>query len=302
MLERLRSFLVVSEEGSLNRAAARLRLTQPSLTRQMQALEQEIGGPLLERQTSGVQPTALGQVVAGSLRPVLAQFDATLADLRRQARGHRAELRIGYLGSAAQRFLNPALAALRHEHPESKVKLLDLTPGEQMAALREGSIDLALIGQEGATLARDFYTRKLATLGVRVALSLDHRLAKRRAIKPAELRDEAFIGAPESEVPGRNRWTAQICRRAGFQPKFIGDAQSVGEAFSLIASENAVALVPDYFTPSLAPGIIMRPLDDPEARWDLLLTWQRGRAGDVLKAMVELMSRLARETADRRNS
>ena len=119
VIDLLRTFLVVLEEGSLSRAATRLHVTQPSLTRRMQALETEIGGPLLERQSSGVQPTALGQAVLAGMRPVLAQYDTALADLRRHARGQRAELRIGYIGSAAHAYLNPALGALRRKHPES---------------------------------------------------------------------------------------------------------------------------------------------------------------------------------------
>ncbi len=145
MIELLRAYGIVVEEGSLNRAAERLHISQPSLTRQMQSLEREIGGSLLERQPSGVKPTTLGQATLLAARPLLDQYDAVCADLRRQARGQRAELRIGYIGSAAQTYLNPALTALRREHPEAKVKLLDLTPGEQIAALKKGDIDLALI-------------------------------------------------------------------------------------------------------------------------------------------------------------
>src|SRR4029079_1493621 len=89
MIELLRAFCIVVEEGSLNRAAARLHITQPSLTRQMQALESEIGGALLERQSSGVKPPALGQAALAGVGPVLEQYDAMCADLRRQARGQR---------------------------------------------------------------------------------------------------------------------------------------------------------------------------------------------------------------------
>ena len=294
VIDQLRSFFVILEEGSLNRAAARLHVTQPSLTRRMQALEAELGGLLLERMTRGVQATALGQATVAGMRPVLAQFDLVLADLRRQARGQRAELRIGYIGSAAHTYLNPALAALRREHPEAKVKLLDLTPGEQIAALNQGEIDLALIGQEGASLARDFYTLKLATLGVCVALPSDHPLAARRELHPADLKGEVFIGAPEAEVPGRNRWVARICRKGGFKPRFVMDAGSIGESFSLIASEGAVMLLPDYFASTPPPGTILLPLIDDAATWDLLLVRQRGRAPVVLKAMVALMTRTAR--------
>lgn len=293
MIELLRSFFVILEEGSLNRAAIHLHVTQPSLTRRMQALETEIGGQLLERQSSGVQPTALGQSVVAGMRPLMEQFETTLADLRRQARGQRAELRIGYIGSAAHTYLNPALTALRHAHPEAKVRLLDLTPGEQIAALNKGEIDLALIGQEGAGLSRDFYTLKLATLGVCVVLPSDHTLASRRELQPSDLRGEVFIGAPEVAVPGRNRWVERICRKGGFKPRFVVEADSIGESFSLVASEGAVMLLPDYFAQTPPPGTVLLPLIDEAATWDLLLIRQRGRAPAVLKAMIGLMAQAA---------
>jgi DNA-binding transcriptional LysR family regulator len=107
MLELFRSFLVVLREGSLNRAAAALHVTQPSLTRQMQSLEAQIGAPLLERQPSGVKPTALGLAMTEQLEPVLERYDAALADLRRNARGQNLDLRIGYLAAAAHAFLIP---------------------------------------------------------------------------------------------------------------------------------------------------------------------------------------------------
>ncbi len=113
MIDRIRALLTVIEEGSVNRAAVRLRITQPALSRQMQALENEIGGKLLERETSGVKPTGLGHALVKSMRPLVESYDAALAELRRQARGERSELRVGYLISAAQSVLTPALARLR---------------------------------------------------------------------------------------------------------------------------------------------------------------------------------------------
>ncbi|MBS0661305.1 MAG: LysR family transcriptional regulator [Verrucomicrobia bacterium] len=290
----LRAFFVVVEEGSLNRASARLHLSQPALSRQMQSLEHQLGGPLLERLSSGVKPTALGQETLARLQPLLAQVDGALAELRRIARGQREELRIGYLGSAAQLYLNPALVCLRRTHPEARVKLLDLTPGEQLAALREGRLDLALIGQEGAGPARDFYTRRLATLGCCVALAGDHPLARRRQLRLTDLATEAFLSAPEAHVPGRNRWVAQLCRRAGFRPRFVAEGDSIGESFSLVASEGAVLVLPDYFAETPPPGVKLLPLSDDAARWDLLLLWQRGRPSAVLKAMIELLTENAR--------
>lgn len=131
--------------------------------------------------------------------------------------------------------------------------------------MKKGDIDLALIGQEGASLSRDFYTRKLATLGVCVVLPSDHPLASLRELRPVDLKHEAFIGAPDSDVPGRKQWIARLCRKAGFRPRFIADAASIGEGFSMIASEGAVTLLPDYFAQTPPPGVALVPLIDEAA-------------------------------------
>ena len=136
VLAQLRAFLISLGEGSLNRAAVRLRMSQSALSRQMQALEAEIGGALLERTTGGVRPTDAGNALASSLPSVLAEYDAAIAEARRLARGQRDLIRIGYLRSTGHMFLNPALSALRRTHPEVRVEPLALSPGEQIAALR----------------------------------------------------------------------------------------------------------------------------------------------------------------------
>ncbi|MBV8640779.1 MAG: LysR family transcriptional regulator, partial [Verrucomicrobia bacterium] len=246
MLAQLRAFLIALEEGSLNRAALRLRISQSTLSRQMQVLENEIGGALLERTTAGIRPTDAGYALATSLPRVLADYDAAIEEARRLARGQRDLIRLGYLGSAAQMFLDPALSALRRAHPEVKVKLLDLSPGEQIVALRKGEIDLALIGQEGALLSSEFYIRKLTTLGVVAVMPADHPLASRKRISLQELHGERFISSPEEDLPGRDRWIIQLCRRAGFRPNFVQKAGSVSNMFTLIGSEGAVTLVPAY--------------------------------------------------------
>jgi DNA-binding transcriptional LysR family regulator len=287
VLAQLRAFLVALEEGSLNRAAVRMRMSQSALSRQMQALEAEIGGPLLERTTSGVRPTDTGYALAVSLPPVLAGYDAAMAEARRLARGQRDLIRIGYLGSAAQIFLDPALSALRRSHPEVKIKLLDLSPGEQITALRKGEIDLALIGQEGALLSHEFYIRKLTTLPVVAVMPADHPLAARKRISLKELRGERFISSPEKDLPGRDRWITQLCRQAGFRPQFVQDAASVSNMFTLIGSEGAVTLVPAYLKSFPVAGIAMVQLSDLKATWDFLVVWQRGRAAKSLRVLLD---------------
>lgn len=290
MIGHLRSFLVVAEEGSLNRAAARLRLSQPSLSRQMQALESEIGGRLLERSSSGVQLTDVGHALAERAVAVLAGYDTAMAEARRLARGQKEELRVGFLGSTARNYINPALAALRVRHPEIKVRLLDLSPGEQLEALRRGEIDVGLIGQEGSVASHDFYTRKLATLPVVAILPLDHPLAGRGKIRLEELKGERFVKAPERDMPGRDRWITQLCRQAGFRPKFAQEAESLSQKLSLVSGEGAVALDPAYLREIPAAGVAMVPISDTYATWDFLVVWQRGRTAAPTLVFLDALS------------
>jgi DNA-binding transcriptional LysR family regulator len=294
VLAQLRAFLIIMEEGSLNRAAIRLRISQSTLSRQMQALEADIGGALLERTTTGVRPTDAGHALASSLPKVLAGYDAAIAEARRLARGQRDLIRVGYLGSAAQMFLDPALSLMRRSHPEVKVKLLDLSPGEQIAALRKGEIDLALIGQEGALVSTEFYTLKLTTLPLVAVMPADHSLASKKRISLKELCNERFISSTEEDLPGHDRRITQLCRRAGFRPKFVQEAVSVSNMFTLVVSEGAVALVPSYLKHFPVAGVAMVELSDKEATWDFLVVWQRGRIAKSLRELLDALANVSR--------
>src|SRR6266481_6452057 len=141
VIEKLRLFQLVLEEGSLRRAAERLHISQSAITRQLQLLEHDLGGRVLERTSAGVRPTSGGHALAAKAGALLAQYDSTLAEVRRLVRGESERLRIGYVASAVQEYLGPALSALRRAYPKIKVKMLDLTPAEQILALRRGEID-----------------------------------------------------------------------------------------------------------------------------------------------------------------
>ena len=289
-LDLLRSFFSIIEHGSLNKAAERLRVSQSTLTRQMHSLEHEIGGRLFERETTGVALTASGHALADGVRPVLAQFDSVIAEVRTRAHGKSTQLRVGYMPSAAADYLHPALKELRRVHPEVKVKLLDLSPGEQIPALRKGEIDLALIGNAGAFLSREFFVRRIASLPLMVAMPETHPLAEQTVLRMADLKRESFIGAPESELPGHNRWLVQICKRAGFRPRFLLDAGSLAEGLASIVMEGAVSLQPEYAKRAAVPGVVFRPLRDAAAKWDLMVAWQRGKTAPPVRVLVDALT------------
>ncbi|MEO5712756.1 MAG: LysR family transcriptional regulator [Luteolibacter sp.] len=290
MLDRISALFTVLEEGSVNRAAVRLRITQPALSRQMKSLENDVGGKLLERESSGVKPTGLCHSLVKAMRPVIESYHAALSDIRRQARGMNSELRVGYLISAAQFALTPALERLRKTHPELRLLLHDLSPKEQIDALRAGELDVALIGQEGVVAARDFYHKKLRSLGVCAALSVSDPLAGSRCISIKELKGRDFIGVDEDQMPGRNQWITGLCRAAGFKPRFLTSPDGITNVLSLVASESAVTLLPDYFSGFKHPGVTFVPVSDDKARWDFIVLWQRGKVPASTVALVDALS------------
>lgn len=291
MLDRIRSFLVVLEEGSVNMAARRLGVAQPTLSRHIQSLEVEFGAPLFERDSRGMRPTDLGYFVRDTFLPVLNDYDAALSEAQAFAQGRHYNLRVGYLGLAATRYLNPALALLKQEYPDLKLLLYDQSPREQVESLRAGKLDIAIIGQDTIDMAEDFYQRRAARMGVCVLIPAAHPLTERMEFPLAELEKELFVGVSEKAVPGRNFWISQLCSNAGFTPKFIAKTSDVSETHTLVVSEGAVALLPDYLEGAPPPGIVYRRLSDKWATWDMFVLRQRGRGSDAAKRLFSLIGK-----------
>jgi DNA-binding transcriptional LysR family regulator len=289
----LRAFLAVIEEGSLHRAATRLSLSHSALSRQMQALEHELGGKLLERSSTGVQPTAGGYALAASMGKLLVSYDSAMLEARRMVRGETERLRIGYLASAYEEYLAPALKRLCQLHPRIKVKLFDLFPGEQITALRRGEIDVALTQEIGDLLGRDFYARELAVTESIVCLPAGHPLASRKQVKIADLKNETFVSGTEDRVPGYRRRLAQICRDCGsFRPKLIDNSGDLSSKLAMVANEDAVALLPAYMRHQASPGVVIVPVADARATWRLFVVWQRGKtAGPLLTLLDSLLAK-----------
>ena len=288
MLAQLRSFLAVIEEGSLHRAAARLNMSQSALSRQMQALEDELGGRLLERSTSGVRPTAGGHVLAEKMGRFLADYDTAMLEVRRAVRGEKEQLRIGYLASAFQEYLEPALNRVREAYPKVRVKLFDMFPGEQVTGLRNGEIDVAMIDQGGEYMEREFYTRKLTVVRSVVALPAAHPLAERPQVKLAELKDETFLCSTEETVPGQRQWLIDMCRKCGkFKPRLMTNPGDVMTGLGMVANEDVVCLLPAFMRHLTAPNVILAPVADAGATWDLYVVWQRGRVSGPVAELLK---------------
>lgn len=290
MLPQIRAFLIVSQEGSINRAAERLRMSQSALSRQIQSLEHEMGGALFERTSSGISLTPAGLALRARMSAVLSGYDRAVMEVRRIVRGEQTILRIGYMASAAKDYLETALQHVRAQHPGLVLKLLDLSPGEQIAAFRAGEIDVGMTDESAEVLAREFYTRVLVSIPTLVALPEQHRLRKLASVRLAQLKNEVFVQSDEGEVPGLTRRIAALCWRHGkFRPRFVGPTHSLAETLQTIANENAVAILPRFARNHSATGVVFVPLADEAVQSKILVVWQRGTPTPALRTLLDAL-------------
>lgn len=205
-------------------------------------------------------------------------------------RGEQAVLRIGYMASAAKEYLEAALKHVRTQHPGAVVKLLDLSPGEQIAAFRAGEIDVGLTDESAAVLAREFYTRVLVSIPCLVALPEQHPLRKLRSVRLAQLKNEVFVQANEQEVPGLTRRLTALCWRLGkFRPRFVGPTRTLADTLQTVANENAVAILPEFARNHVATGVVLRPLADEAVTAQILVVWQRGKPTAAQRTLLDAL-------------
>jgi DNA-binding transcriptional LysR family regulator len=119
-------------------------------------------------------------------------------------------------------------------------------------------------------------------------------LAAHAEIALSDLRREMFVGADPEEIPGFNPWLIQLCRRAGFRPKIVENADSLTHTLSLLVAEHAVTLLPSLVEKFRVPGVVFRPLRSPAVKWDLQVAWQRGKIAAPVRELVDLLTARAR--------
>ncbi|ALE72574.1 LysR family transcriptional regulator [Pseudonocardia sp. EC080610-09] len=201
-LRQLRYALALAEHRHFGRAARSLGITQPTLSRRLAALEQELGTSLFDRTSDGVFPTAAGEVWTANARRVLAQVDRGADDARRAARGHRGTLRLAFVGSALVQLLPSLLARFRGTHPAIGLECMELASTHSTAALLAGTVDVAV--SRGAPRGRGAETLTSVPVGHDQLVALCHRshpFASQPAVTVDQLRGEPLVTTTGSEEP-----------------------------------------------------------------------------------------------------
>jgi DNA-binding transcriptional LysR family regulator len=257
----LRYFAAVAAEGNLTRAAERLFVSQPALTRQIRQLETQLGAQLFTRSRAGMALTAAGQALAERVPAVLAGFDQALAEAKSAASRAARVLRVGFLAGAANEATQPIIAAFARCRPGWRVEMRAASWTDPAAGLADGDADVALLrlpfpGQDSLRV------EVLLTEPRWVALPATHPLAGRDHICFRDLWDEPFVAAPAETGAWRDWWLATGEREG--HPARIGAVTETGQPddwLTAIANGCGVALAPQSAARYYArPGIAYRPV------------------------------------------
>lgn len=285
-LRQLRNFLVVAQTLNISKAARRLHVTQPALSRQIQDLEAEVGSVLFLREPGRLRLTAAG----AALRTHGAKGVAVMDDALRRARSVTAPaatgLRIGYYGVSWAVLVEPALKRLRREYAGLTLTLTDHPPAQLAAGLRRGNLDVVLLNRDFK--APNVLTNQVARVPMLVALPVDHALARKRLIDLADLRSEKIISFARHVGFGRDRPFVAACRTAGFAPKIRYGPVTLSELMLSVATHHGIALITILAQGAPHPGVVLRKLATPVCL-DIYAAYSR-TAPPAARRLAELMA------------
>jgi LysR family transcriptional regulator, hca operon transcriptional activator len=281
-LRHLRYFIAVAEEGSLTLAAEkRLRTTQPSLGRQIRALEDEIGTKLMTRSVRGIELTAAGRAFVDHARLVVTQAEAGKEVARRAAQAAKPSLAVGFLSGY---LLPDAMRTLSDELPQIEVSLSSDYSPRLADALIKGRLDAAFMRPEPH--AGNLVYKRLHAEPLIVVFSKGHRLAARKSIRLPEIKNEPFI-KPAKTAPTLRKIVEDSLKRAGLDTRADHEAHNFAHTFSIISSARAVALMPAYAKNYLPSFVTSRPIKGDVPTVDLVVGYNRANTSQVLKLFLE---------------
>lgn len=259
-LRHLRYFVAVAEEENITRAAARLHVSQPPLSRQIRDLEEELGLELFRRSPKSIRLTAAGKVFLDEARAVLHRADEALATARSLSGAEREELHVGYAPSLTVSILPETLRRFQAACPKTRVRLHDLSTEEMLARLRDPSLDVALMIKPARRSLSGLAFVKLAENAVCVAAHPEHPLAQRPTVRLAQVARQPLIAYSQADYPEYHAWLVRLLAKQGLEPQIAEQHDASTSLIASVESGRGVALVQEGFERLAGPRLALRPL------------------------------------------
>ncbi|HEX2749093.1 MAG TPA: LysR substrate-binding domain-containing protein [Verrucomicrobiales bacterium] len=259
-LRHLRYFIAVAEEQNVTRAAERLRVAQPSLSRQIRDLEEELGIALFEHRARAVRLTEAGRVFLTEAQAALQRVRDAVQTVKAVAGGLRGEIHVGYAPSLTVELLPRTLRNFQETHPGVKVHLHDISTQEMLRGLRENHLHIALLVQVSPKVLPGLVFEELQRQPVSVALHPTHPLAKTRRVGLEHLVRERLIAFTLADYPEYHLWLANLFAAFPHPPPVIEEHDSVTSLIAAVEAGRGVALISQRFDCLTGPRLKIRPL------------------------------------------
>lgn len=290
-LDYLRCFLIVAEEMNLTRAAGRLEIAQPHLTRLIHRLEEELGFLLFDRSNKRqLAFTPAGEAFRAEIVPLLSQYDHVVQVAQRISRGEVGKLVVGYTGAAMLSVL-PAILQEWRQRCEAEVIARDVSTTARSAllrALREGHLEVALVlsADDAPGIAHEC----VCQAPLRVVLPATHPLTRLEAIPLAALEKETWLWFPRHLYPSFYDDIIALCHQAGFHPQIEHLGSQAQAAVSLVAAQAGISLLTQWSEQSLPhQAIVYRPLVDVTYQAELHVLWRKEERSPLVQAFLQVV-------------
>lgn len=289
-LRQLRQFVAVADTQSFSRAAEKLHMAQPPLSVAIRKLEAEIGTPLFEREPRGVHLTPAGHAALDAARRCLADADEVIVRARLAADGDEGTMRIGVIGSVIFGLMPQFIRQYSARHPRVRLEVREATNDEIMTALADGTLDAGFV-RVPTTHASGVQLMMIEEDVFCVALPLTHPLTRKKALVPADLDDEPFIGYSPSRAGGMHAAVTRLLQRTHATPRLTQEAVQVRTAIGLVESGLGVALVPQINVAHMPGNVAYRPLrkQPPDTRIGIAFAYRETNETPPAKRFREMV-------------
>lgn len=286
-LRQLQYFLAVAEDLNFSRAAARLGIAQPPLSRQIRQLEQELSVELFRRTKRRVELTEVGRIFQSEASQILAQVAQGVQVAQRASRGEIGRLVVGFEGSSTYDVIPVALKVYRERFSEVDLVVYAMTTEEQIQALIENRIGIGFVvlPLNDKRLATEIILRESLIL----AIPESHPLVTRNEVQVRELADESFIMFQRNRGCGLYDQAISLCQDAGFSPKVIQEADEMQVILGFVAAGLGITLLSASVRQFQRPGVVYRTLQPSTPKVTLALAWRRDDPSTILQAFTEVV-------------
>lgn len=296
-LRHLRYFVAVAEEQNITRAAARLRVSQPPLSRQIRDLEVELGVELLTRSAHSVRLTEAGRLFLTEARAVLLRAEEAVKSVRALATHGKGEIHVGYAPSLAVDLLPRSLQAFQEKCPGARVTLHDLSTEDLLDGLRKERLHVALLVRPTGAAMKGLSFDTLRVYPVCVAASPAHPLARGRSVSLTKLKGERLIAYTEKDYPEYHTWVRHLYGRS--TPEIAEEHDSVTSLIAAVESGRGVALVSQSLACLAGPRLKLRPLSPAPKPMEVGIAYPAGTLSTTSREFIAAAKEAAKHTPNR---